>query len=472
MRIDSGGTGVGLRTKPDLRYVLTISAIGALGGLLFGYDWVVIGGAKPFFEKFFRLNSEALIGWANSCALLGCLLGSMISGWISDRFGRKKGLLLSAILFAVSSVLTGWAATFTAFVSWRILGGVAIGMASGISPVYIAEISPAQWRGRLVALNQFTIVVGILAAQIVNWLIAEKVPDQATAEMIRLSWNGQFAWRWMFTAVAVPSLVFFLSALLVPETPRWLVKNGRQERARRVLARVGGESYGAEALQEIESSLLRTGRARPRWNDMFTRGNSKVVFLGVVLAVLQQWSGINVIFNYAEEIYRNAGYGVSDILFNIVITGAINLVCTLVAIATVDRVGRRPLMLVGFAGTGLIHILLGFAYRTGLTGIFVLTLTLAAIGCYAMSLAPVVWVLIAEIFPNRIRGAAVSVAVSALWIACFILTFTFPQFNRAMSPAGTFWLYGGICLGGFEFIRRWIPETKNKTLEQIEKDFA
>ncbi|HWB95194.1 MAG TPA: MFS transporter, partial [Bryobacteraceae bacterium] len=205
MRIDSGGTGVGLRTKPDLRYVLTISAIGALGGLLFGYDWVVIGGAKPFFEKFFRLNSEALIGWANSCALLGCLLGSMISGWISDRFGRKKGLLLSAILFAVSSVLTGWAATFTAFVSWRILGGVAIGMASGISPVYIAEISPAQWRGRLVALNQFTIVVGILAAQIVNWLIAEKVPDQATAEMIRLSWNGQFAWRWMFTAVAVPS---------------------------------------------------------------------------------------------------------------------------------------------------------------------------------------------------------------------------------------------------------------------------
>ncbi len=472
MQINSGGAGVVPAARPDLRYVLTISTIGALGGLLFGYDWVVIGGAKPFFEKCFRLDSEELVGWANSCALLGCLLGSTISGWISDRFGRKNGLLLSAILFAVSSVLTGWAATFAAFVVWRILGGVAIGMASGISPMYIAEISPAQWRGRLVALNQLTIVIGILVAQIVNWLIAEKVPDNATAEMIRLSWNGQFAWRWMFTAVAVPSLVFFLSVLLVPETPRWLARKGRGEQARRILARIGGESYSVGALLEIEDSLFEADRARPRWNEMFGHGNSKVLFIGVTLAVLQQWSGINVIFNYAEEIYRNAGYGVSDILFNIVITGAINLACTLIAIATVDRVGRRPLMLAGFAGTGIIHMLLGFAYRMGLSGIFVLTLTLAAIGCYAMSLAPVVWVLIAEIFPNRIRGAAVSVAVSALWIACFILTFTFPPLNRAMGPAGTFWLYGGICLAGFEFIRRWIPETKNKTLEQIERDFA
>jgi MFS transporter, SP family, xylose:H+ symportor len=459
------------QTGANLPFVATVSSIGALGGLLFGYDWVVIGGAKPFFEKFFQLNTQELVGWANSCALLGCLLGSLLSGGISNRFGRKKGLLLSAVLFAVSSVGTGWAQTFTAFVAWRILGGVAIGMASGISPMYIAEISPAQWRGRLVALNQLTIVIGILAAQIVNLLIADKVPDQATAEMIRLSWNGQFAWRWMFTAVAAPALVFFFAVMLVPESPRWLVQSGRRDEATRTLARIGGSAYSAAALAEIEGSLAQGDGERPRWRDVFAPAHRKVLAIGATLAVLQQWSGINVIFNYAEEIYRNAGYGVNDILFNIVITGAINLVCTLIAIATVDRVGRRPLMLAGFAGTGLIHLLLGLAYRSGLTGAFVLVLTLAAIACYAMSLAPVVWVLIAEIFPNRIRGAAVSLAVSALWIACFILTFTFPPLNRTLGPAGTFWLYGGICLAGSAFIYRWIPETKNKTLEQIEADF-
>jgi len=466
------GAGTDLETSPNLRYVLTISAIGALGGLLFGYDWVVVGGAKPFFEEFFELNTEGLVGWANSCALLGCLLGSLISGGVSDRFGRKKGLQVSAILFAVSSVLTGWAPTFVMFVAWRILGGVAIGMASGISPMYIAEVSPAQWRGRFVALNQLTIVFGVLAAQVVNWLIAERVPDNVTAEMIRQSWNGQFGWRWMFAAVALPSVVFFFSLLIVPESPRWLVRKGRRDEASSTLARIGGESYSNAALCEIEASLVQADGGRPRWDEVFSPKNRKVLLVGVALAILQQWSGINVIFNYAEEIYRNAGYGVSDILFNIVITGAINFVCALFAIATVDRVGRRPLMMWGFAGTGLAHLLLGLAYSAGLKGVPVLVLTLVAIGCYAMSLAPVVWVLIAEMFPNRIRGSAVSVAVSALWIACFILTFTFPPLNRWIGAAGTFWLYGGICLAGSVFVHVYIPETKGKTLEQIEKDFV
>ena len=235
-----------------------ISSIAALGGLLFGYDWVVIGGAKPFFEKYFALSSEAQVGWANSCALLGCLLGSIVSGGLSDRFGRKKGLILSAFLFAASSVLTGWAGTFSWFVVWRIAGGVAIGMASGISPMYIAEVSPAQWRGRLVALNQLTIVVGILAAQIVNWLIAERVPDGATAEMIRLSWNGQYGWRWMFTAVAVPSVVFFFSVAVRPGKPALAGHEGqgesgpahaRPDRRRRLRRRGdGGDSkYGRSA---------------------------------------------------------------------------------------------------------------------------------------------------------------------------------------------------------------------------------
>ncbi len=461
-----------MQANYNLRYVLLISSIGAMGGLLFGYDWVVIGGAKPFFEKFFQLNSETLVGWANSCALLGCLPGSLLAGGVSDRYGRKKGLLLAAFLFAVSSILTGCAGTFTWFVVWRILGGVAIGMASGISPMYIAEVSPAQWRGRLVALNQMTIVIGILAAQIVNWLIVEKVPDNSTAEMIRLSWNGQMGWRWMFIAVAAPAFVFLLSVLFVPESPRWLLRNGRADLAARTLTRIGGESYSAAALQEIETSVAAAHTERTNFAQLLAPSARKVLGIGIALAVLQQWSGINVIFNYAEEIYRTAGYGVNDILFNIVITGAINLICTVIAMATVDRFGRRPLMLLGCAGIGISHLLLGGAYSLGMKGLPVLLLTLLTIGCYAMSLAPVVWVLISEIFPNQIRGAAVSVAVSALWIACFILTFTFPPLNRALGAAGTFWLYGAICFAGFVFVWLCVPETKGKTLEQLEKDLA
>ena len=228
-------------------YVWLICLVAAMGGLLFGYDWVVIGGAKPFFEKYFQLNSGALSGWANSCALLGCLLGSLFTGVLSDMFGRKKLLLSSALLFALSSILTGWASSFLWFVVWRIAGGVAIGMASNLSPMYIAEVSPAHMRGRLVAINQLTIVIGILAAQVVNMLIAEKVPADATAEMIRQSWNGQYGWRWMFTAVTVPSIIFFIGSLLIPESPRWLVKNGNSDLARQILSKIGGDDYGRDS---------------------------------------------------------------------------------------------------------------------------------------------------------------------------------------------------------------------------------
>jgi sugar porter (SP) family MFS transporter len=453
----------------NARYVWALIAVAALGGLLFGYDWVVIGGAKPFYEKFFGLESEQSIGWANSCALIGCLLGSLFCGMGADRFGRKVLLIGSAVLFAVSSVATGWAQTFPEFVTWRITGGVAIGIASNISPVYIAEISPARWRGRMVAMNQMTIVVGILAAQIVNWLIAEAVPAGATAEMIRHSWNGQYGWRWMFTAVAAPSLVFLAGALWVPESPRWLAAHGRKDRARRTLARIGGTEYADSELREVLTTLQAHAQPR-RWAEILSPGIRKVLGIGIFLAVLQQWSGINVLFNYAEEIYRNAGYGVSDTLFNIVISGTINLVFTLVAMAFVDRLGRRVLMLAGCLAIAACHTAIGLAYYFGLKGLPVLVCTLAAIGCYAMTLAPVTWVLIAEIFPNRIRGAAVSVSVSALWIACFALTFTFPVLNRALGPAGTFWLYAAICFIGFLFVLAQVSETKGKALEQIEKE--
>jgi SP family xylose:H+ symportor-like MFS transporter len=454
----------------NARYVWTISTVAALGGLLFGYDWVVIGGAKPFYERCFELNSERLVGWANSCALLGCLLGSIAAGGLSGRLGRKKLLILAAFLFATSSVLTGWAPVFEWFVVWRIVGGVAIGMASNVSPMYIAEISPAAWRGRLVSLNQLTIVVGILGAQIVNWLIAQPVPLGATGEMIRESWNGQLGWRWMFTAVAVPSVVFFVSAFFVPESPRWLVKTGRIDLARRVLARIGGDAYADSSVAEIGGSI--GAETRVRFAELLTPGMLRILGIGVALAVLQQWSGINVIFNYAEEIYRGAGYGVSGILFNIVITGAINMAFTFVALGFVDRIGRRALMLAGCAGIAVSHTLLGLAFHFGLKGMPVLVLTLCTIGCYAMSLAPVTWVLISEIFPNRVRGLAVSIAVSALWIACFVLTFTFPVLNRALGASGTFWLYAAICFAGFIFVKRCVPETQGRSLEEIEHDLT
>jgi sugar porter (SP) family MFS transporter len=453
-------------------YVWTICSVGALGGLLFGYDWVVIGGAKPFYEKFFQLTSEELVGWANSCALIGCLLGSVLSGAMSDRFGRKKFLILSAMLFAVSSVLTGWAHSFPSFITWRITGGIAIGMASNVSPTYIAEVSPAPWRGRLVTLNQLAIVVGVLAAQVVNWLLADKVPDGATSEMIRLSWNGQYGWRWMFTAVAVPSIIFFLGALFVPESPRWLAKSGDYERARRILARIGGESFGAQALSEIQLALEAEAKGRATWTELLSPAILKVLLTGISLAIVQQWSGINIIFNYAEEIYRNAGYGVSGVLFNIVITGAVNFVFTFVALGLVDRFGRRALMLFGCAGIALSHAVLGFTYHSGIRGLPILLLTLCAIGFYALSLAPVTWVLISEIFPNRVRGAAVSISVSALWIASFLLAFSFPLLNRTLGPSGTFWIYAGICLMGFLFIYVYVPETKGKTLEAIERELT
>ena len=459
------------QTQYNARYVWLLAMVAALGGLLFGYDFVVIGGAKPFYEKFFQLTSAREIGWANSCALLGCLLGSLIAGAAADRFGRKILLIASAAIFAVSSVLTGWAPTFMLFVVWRIAGGVAIGIASNVSPVYIAEVSPAPWRGRLVSMNQLTIVVGILAAQIVNWLIADSVPAGATAEMIRHSWNGQFGWRWMFTAVTAPSLIFFLGAMLVPESPRWLAVNGRKDRARRILARIGGEEYAEAALADVLSTVEPHAQ-KNRYAELLAPGMLKVLGIGVFLAVLQQWSGINVIFNYAEEIYRNAGYGVNEVLFNIVVTGSVNLVFTLAALSFVDRLGRRSLMLAGCAGVAVFHFLLGLSYHFGLKGLPVLLCTLATIACFAMTLGPVTWVLISEIFPNRIRGAAVSVSVSALWIACFALTFTFPALNAALGAAGTFWLYSGICVIGFLFVWRRVPETKGKTLEQIERGYA
>ena len=461
-----------LKAQYNLGYVWLISVVAAMGGLLFGWDWVVIGGAKPFFQRYFEITSETQIGWANSCALIGCLFGALAAGALSDKFGRKRLLILAAILFAVTSIGNALATNFDIFIAWRILGGVAIGLASSLSPMYISEVAPAQMRGKLVSINQLTIVIGVLAAQLINWYLVRNLPVGATDEFIKTSWFGQQGWRWMFGLTAAPSVLFFLGMFLVPESPRWLAKNGKSDRAHSVLKRIGGEKYAADAMAEINSTLAKEEIQRVRFSDLLDPKMRKVLVLGVTLAVFQQWCGINVIFNYAEDIFKAAGYDISTVLKNIAWTGSVNLAFTFVALGVVDRGGRRPLMLFGAAALAVVYGVMGWCYHTHVQGLPMLVLVLAAIACYSMSLAPVTWVVISEIFPNRIRGAAMAVAVSSLWIACFLLTYTFPMLNKQLGSSGTFWLYGAICVVGFFFIFFKLPETKGKSLEQIEKDLV
>jgi MFS family permease len=542
----------------NMAFLWVICPVAAMGGLLFGYDWVVIGGAKPFYEPFFEISDKPFLqGWAMSSALVGCLVGAVISGMLSDKFGRKRLLITAGFLFTLSAVGTALAWDFIWFNTFRWIGGVGIGLASNLSPMYIAEISPAETRGRFVSINQLTIVIGILAAQIINWMIADRVPtvdqlrllassdaqvravygdeydvlfqaararadavtdsaafariraefptfavqEPSTEEQkkakadedqevldsyLRLTWNGRFGWRWMFAAETVPAWLFFLLMFFVPESPRWLVKYGRNEQAERILARVGGEEYARFEVQDIKDTLASEEIAQVHFSDLLEPKLLKIVGLGVFLAVFQQWCGINVIFNYAQEVFKAAGYGVDAIMFTIVVTGIVNLAFTFVAIFTVDKFGRRPLMLIGAGGLAGIYAVLGIGYWSQSTGIHMLILVVSAIACYAMSLAPVTWVVISEIFPNRIRGAAMSVAVFSLWVGCTALTFTFPILNKGftigegedawiwagLGAHGAFWLYGAICVVGFLVILRKLPETKGKSLEDIERELV
>ena len=458
--------------KINTKYILAISMVSALGGLLFGYDWVVIGGAKPFYEKFFDIaHSPTLQGWAMSSALLGCLLGAISSGMFSDRYGRKKLLIFAAFLFSISALGTGASNQYFWFIVYRILGGIGIGLASNLSPMYIAEVSPAAMRGKFVSLNQLTIVIGILMAQLANWQIAEPVPVGATDAEILMSWNGQMGWRWMFWVELIPAALFFFLMFFVPESPRWLAKNGKEDKVERILSRIGGEEYAVREYQNIRETLA-TETGKVNFRQLLEPRMKKVLLIGIVIAAFQQWCGINVIFNYAEEVFEAAGFGVSDILFNIVVTGSVNLVFTFVAIYTVDKLGRRALMLLGAGGLAGIYAVMGAAYYFHISGTLLLILVVLAIACYAMSLAPVTWVVLSEIFPNRIRGAAMAVATVSLWLASFLLTYTFPLLNAAFGASGTFWLYGMISLAGFVFIYKKLPETKGKSLEEIEAELV
>jgi SP family sugar porter-like MFS transporter len=338
--------------------------------------------------------------------------------------------------------------------------------------MYIAEVTPGSVRGAFVSINQLTIVIGILAAQLVNWRIAEPVSAGATATDILASWNGQTGWRWMFYTCAMPASLFFIFMWFVPESPRWLAKNKKNhQKVIKTLARIGGDDYAENELLSIEETL-KTMPLKTNFSILRQSGITKLLALGIIIAVFQQWCGINVIFNYAQEIFANAGYSVSDILFNIVITGSVNLVFTFIGMFTVDRLGRKALMLLGAGGLAGIFAIIGSMYFFHLQGLPLLIMVVIAIACYAMSLAPVTWVVLSEIFPNRIRGFAMAVSTFALWAACFVLTYSFPLLNRSLKASGTFWLYGFICILGFWYILKKLPETKGKSLEEIEHELT
>ena len=423
-------------------FLYFICLVSAMGGLLFGYDWVVIGGAKPFYELYFGISGSPLLqGVAMTTALIGCLVGAMVAGAAADRFGRKPLLMTAAVLFTVSAVATGLFNDFTLFNIARFIGGVGIGVASALSPMYIAEVSPAEIRGRMVSLNQMTIVLGILAAQVANLVLAK---DTSVAAF--QSWNVEWGWRWMFWAETVPAALFLLMSFLIPESPVY------------------------QRLKDEKTKASKNGQ--PGLRELFQHKYSKVLLLGLVIAVFQQWCGTNVIFNYAQEIFTGAGYDVDGMFIDIVITGIANVVFTFVALYTIEKWGRRTLMLMGAGGLGLIYLILGTCYFMGVTGLMMVVLVVAAISVYAMTLAPVTWTLLAEIFPNRIRGIAMATCTFALWVGCCTLTFSFPSMNTALGSSGTFWIYSAICICAFVFLWNRCPETKGKSLEELEQELT
>ena len=424
-----------------------------MGGLLFGYDWVVIGGAKPFYELFFGISQSPFMqGVAMTTALVGCLVGAMVAGALADRYGRKPLLSTAAVLFTVSALATGYFDDFVMFNIARFIGGVGIGVASALSPMYIAEVSPAHIRGRMVSLNQMTIVLGILGAQIVNMLLARDTTDPVSQ-----AWNLEWGWRWMFWAETLPAALFLVMSFFIPESPVYLGLKGSK-------GLKGSNSSNISNSSNLPSEAGLRELFEPRYRN--------VLLLGLIIAVFQQWCGTNVIFNYAQEIFVGAGFNVDGMFINIVITGIANVLFTFVALYTIEKWGRRTLMLIGAGGLGIIYAILGACYFVGMTGVLMVALVVAAISCYAMTLGPVTWTLLAEIFPHRVRGIAMATCTFALWVGCCTLTFFFPPMNATLGTYGSFWVYAAICICTFVFLLRRCPETKGKSLEQLEKELT
>jgi MFS transporter, SP family, arabinose:H+ symporter len=437
------------------RYLLTANVVAALGGLLFGFDTAVISGTIPFIEPYFNLT-DVTLGWAVSSILLGCAIGAVISGRLSERYGRKVTLIFCALLFSVTAVATGFSYRFDLFIAFRILGGVAVGMAAVISPMYISEISPAHIRGRLVSLYQLAITLGILLAFMSNFLLAD---------------SGADAWRWMFSVQAIPAMLFFVALFVVPESPRWLISKNRIEDARHVLTKIGGQVYGDNELASIRESF-NTHQEQVKLSVLLEKRYFLPVTLGVLVAVFSQVTGYNSLLYYAPLIFKNAGLETSDALFQTLAIGIINCVFTFVAIVTIDKVGRRLLLLSGSFLMTVCWALIAFTFNPNADGYLLLGIILIFCAVFAATIGPVTWTYIAEIFPNKIRALGISVATLSLWIACFVTSFTFPVLAKAAGESGAFLIYGGLCLIYFLFIFFRLPETKGKPLETLERELS
>jgi len=433
-------------------YILAVSFISALGGYLFGFDFAVISGALPFLREQFAFN-EYWEGFATASLALGCIVGCLIAGYISDKYGRKPGLMMAAVIFLLSSFAMAFSSTRGVFISARFVAGIGVGMASMLSPLYIAEIAPANIRGRMVAINQLTIVIGILITNLVNYSLRN---------------HGADAWRWMVGLGAIPSALFLVGVVWLPESPRWLLKMGDQKKAEAILNRIGGNNYAKETISSVAHPMKNL--IKVNYASLLEKSVLPAVIVGIGLAVFQQFCGINVVFNFTTTIFESIGFNQDDQLKQTVFIGLINLLFTILAMWQVDKIGRRPLMLFGASGLAVLYLISAFLLQQK-SSAAAWTL-LAAIGTYAMSLAPVTWVLISEIFPNKVRGIATSVAVIALWISYALLVFTFPILARQMGAYTPFYIYAGICVLGFWFVKTKVRETKGKTLEELENVFT
>lgn len=446
----------------SIGYLVVVCSVAALGGLLFGYDTGVINGAIGPLKNYFGLSPK-LEGWAAACALLGCVFGAAGVGTLTDWLGRKKVMIISAVFFLVSAVGTALPRDLTTFIVFRIIGGLGVGAASMTSPLYIAEISPARIRGRMVSVNQFAIVTGFLVVYFVDYFIALQGND---------AWNDAYGWRYMFASESLPAVLLLVLLFFVPESPRWLTRQGRDDEALGILSRVDGGDFARAELYGIRNTIARENGTL---TQLFHPGMAIVLVIGITLAVLQQVTGINVFLYFGTEIFKKMGSETNAALLQTVVVGSVNLTFTIIAIWTVDKLGRKPLMIIGSAGMGLSLFAMGAAAYFGKTDLWLLLFILTYIACFALSVGPVIWVILSEIFPTGIRGVAMAVATVCLWIANLAVSQTFPMMDgnqwliEKFHHAFPFWIYGAFCVVLLLFVVRYVPETKGKSLEEIER---
>ncbi len=459
-------------------YLLKLTLVATLGGLLFGYDTGVISGTVGSLESFFvtpkglsETAASAFKGFLVSSALIGCIIGGLSGGLISKKLGRKKGLILAALLFLISALGSAMPEmllapigeldhTFsTVFIIYRILGGIGVGLASMLSPLYIAEIAPADSRGRLVSFNQLAIVGGFMVVYFVNYFISRGGGSDA--------WLNEIGWRWMFASEVIPAGLFLGLLFFVPDTPRSLMLKNKPEQALDVLTKVNGEIEGKRILAEIQNSVTETS------GKLLSYGWA-VIIIGILLSVFQQFVGINVVLYYAPEIFKSIDPDTDGALLLTIIVGIVNFLFTIIAVKTVDKKGRKPLMLIGALGMAIAMLALGFVFFSGATGYLALGCMMLYVASFALSWGPVTWVLLSEIFPNKIRGKAMAIAVAAQWISNYLVSLTFPMMNdntaltEQFNHGFAYWVYGIMSLLAMWFVWKYVPETKGKTLEEME----